>query len=179
MGLHPRGVFPPFCCEIRASGEQVLLETMRRQTNSREFATDGTAKLNYLQSFFDVQFSWLAMRIHAAVIVDAISKVRILLHLAQNHSGTNRVRCAGRHKKCVSRLYAPMNEDVFQPLRFDGLQKYLFVRLWYQSEKNSRSWFRRDGVPHFGFSAAAGGFFVDGGIRVAGMHLDRKLVRRK
>src|ERR1700688_4722722 len=131
MSLNPIEILPSLGREIWTGGEQIFLETLRRQMNSRYFSIsiDGTTKFNHFQRFFDVQFARLAMRIHAAVVVHAIGEVRIFLHFAYHHSWADRVRSAGRNKKSISRLHAPVNEEIFQRLTFAARQEFFRLRL--------------------------------------------------
>src|SRR6266566_5009954 len=112
--------FPAFGCEIAACCEQRFVAAMRSQTDLRCFAANGVAKLNYTKGLFNVQLSGLPARIDSPIIANTIGQVRILLNLAKHHSGPDGVRRSRSDEKGVSRLHAPVNEDTFQRVSFEG-----------------------------------------------------------
>src|SRR5438270_9173991 len=116
------------------------------------------------------------MVIHAAIIVDAISQVGILLDFAQRHAGPNGVRRACGYKKCVPKLHPPMNKQLLELLSFDAFHEFLPVGPWHEAKEDLRARFGGDGVPHFRLSAPTRSLLVGRSIIIVGMHLDGEFV---
>jgi hypothetical protein len=135
-------------------------------------------KINDGHSFFDVQLARMALCVEAMEVVEAVGEVGILLHFAEDHSGTNGVGRSGGHEKRIARRDWQALKKIFQAAQFYCRLKFFSIYFGDKAEQERGARFRGDHVPHFGFAYRAGGFVLPG-IGVIRMHLDGKLIGRE
>src|SRR5215468_5817402 len=114
-----------------------------------------------------MQFTPFAVGIDAAVVVDAIGKVRIFLHFEDDHVWADGVLSSCRDEESITRRYRMALEEVFERVILEPCEKRVFRRTRLKTKKQRSVGSCRDDVPHFGFAAAAGGLFVSGGVVIA------------
>ena len=81
-----------------------------------------------------MQFARFSVRIDPAIVINAISQVRILLHLAQNHAWTNGVRGTGPNKESVACGYRVGLKDILKAIRAHCFQELLLTYSFFQTE---------------------------------------------
>jgi len=99
-----------------------------------------------------------------------------LLDFAEDHFGADGVRSAGGEEKSIAGVDGVSLKETLEGMRSETFEEFFLVGAGFQADENLRAGFGGDGVPHFGFAAASGGFFVDGGVGVIGMDLDGEFV---
>src|SRR5579885_2536559 len=121
----------------------------------------------------------MALSIGAAIVVDAIGEVRILLDLAKDHARANGVRRTSGNEKGVTRADGMAFEEILKCVRRESFEKSLLADAGFQPDEHLRAGLGGDGVPHLRLACAACALFVSSGVGVIGMNLDRKLIHRE
>src|SRR5579862_1101378 len=173
------GEFKPLHGEVTARAKKLCIVMRWAESERWHLASARKTKVSDFECFFDMQLSRLTMRIDAAVVVNAIGEVGIFLHFADDHVGAYRVRRSGGYEKSVARMNVMRMEKFLKRMGGQTLQKSFLGDALFEPSQQFRARLRGDDVPHFGLAAAAGGFFVNGRVRVIGVDLDRKLVLRE
>ncbi len=98
------GIFGALCCEIRARSQESTRAALRGQCDARNLFYDFAVEVGDGERFFEVKFAGLAGRINAAVIVNAVGEVRVLLHFEDDHVCADGVWSFRRDEKCIAWL---------------------------------------------------------------------------
>jgi len=142
-------------------------------------AAPGGREVHDVQRLFNMQFARVAAGVEAVVIVDAIGEVGVFLDFAEDHAGANGVASTGGNEDGVSGGDRDGIKESFESFGLESGKEFFSCCAGFQAEQDVRAGIGGHDVPHFGFAAAASGFFVERGVSVVGMDLDGELVRGK
>src|SRR5271163_3308299 len=84
-----------------ASGEQRVRARIGGQRQAGKFSRGASRKIHDFESFFDVQFTGFAVRVHAVVVIDAVGQVGVFLDLENEHVRADGVGRAGGNEESV------------------------------------------------------------------------------
>src|SRR5258708_2061789 len=105
----------PIHCKIGTFDQMVQAPLLAFDpTARRDFADGIRVEIHHFKSFVDVKFARLPAGVDAAVIVDAIREVRILLDFTDDHVRTDGVWRAGRNKEGVIGVNGMPLEEIFK-----------------------------------------------------------------
>src|SRR3974390_2882305 len=162
--------------EKGASGEQVLVGIRRMQGKRQNLSAARSFEGSHLERFLDMQVTRLARGIDAAIIIDAIGQIRILLYFANDHPRTNGVLGARRDEVSLARTDRIAQEELLDGSFGDGVQKSITCDAGLETKQEFRMRFGRDDMPHFCLPAAAGGPFEPCCKGIVRMNLNRQKV---
>ena len=108
-----------------ASGQQMLVRVRRMQRQRRNFAAARAIEASNLQRLFQMQLPQFAVGIHAAVIVNAIGQIRILLDFANDHARQNGVLRSRFDEIRFSGVHGITHKKIFDSLMRHAFEKIL------------------------------------------------------
>src|ERR1700740_83005 len=126
-----------------------------------------------------MQLASFARGIDAAVIINAVGQIRVLLHFANDHARANSMLRARGDEVSLTRGNWIAQEELLHGSLDDGIQEPLASDSTPEAEQQFRVRFGSDDMPHFRLPTAASGPFKLRGKRVVGMDLNGQPVVRK
>ena len=126
-----------------------------------------------------MQSSRLPLRVAAIVIVNTIGDVGMFLDLAEDQSRSNRVRCAGGNKNCLSCMHRNVLQTILRRTFGYRAAELLQIHAVLQSHHHFGAFAGSHRIPHLCLAAAPGRLLVPRGIIIIRMNLHGKLIFHK
>ena len=131
--------------------------------------------LGHRQRLGYVQSTGLAVRAHAAVVVDPVGHVGILLDLGDHDALADGMQGAGGDEEHIALVHRGRVQHLGEGVVLDAALELLFADLMVKPIVQEGAGLAVQHVPHLGLAVLA---LVLQGILVAGMHLDGQVVLR-
>ena len=128
-----------------------------------------------VQRLFHMQGAGLAVRADAAIVVDAVGHVGVLLHLGDDDALADGVQRARRDEEAVALVYGRGVQNFRQGVVFDALLKFLFGDLMVKAVVEERPRLAVQHIPHLGFAVLV---LIFQGVLVGGVYLNGQVALR-
>ena len=122
-----------------------------------------------------MQGAGLAVRTHAAIVVNTIGYVGVLLHLGHDDALADRVQCARRDEEAIALMHGHGVQNFRQGVILDALREFLLGNFMVKAVVEERPRLTVQHVPHLGLAILV---LVFQRVVVGGMHLNRQIVLR-